>query len=202
MKKEIGYLYDNVIKGVVIMLLLSFMFSYISIQSFAMPAKEYTKISVKNIESTNAITSSDAKFMNDHIITGINGSLSVLNLDRSTIVKFPEVKVNWIDSVEEDGLVIYGNFSKQLGIAKINQNGADSYELLSNTIICEGKNLLIDPTIVRVNSYYYITFTEVVGKVNNGTAFSEICKDHRHIIIRCLSPQGVDIIQIQLQVKV
>lgn len=173
MKKTIGCLKNFVVKGVVIILLLSFMFSYSSIQSSAMPAKAYFNIIVENVESTNAITSSDAKYMNGHIITGVNGSLTLLELNRTVIAKFPEVKVNWIDSVEEDGLVIYGNFSKQLGIAKINQNGDDSYELISNTIICEGKNLLIDPTIIRVNSYYYITFTEVVGKVNNGIAYSE-----------------------------
>ena len=167
------YSRDYFIKGVVIILLLSFMFNYIQIQSFAMPLKAYSKINVKNVESTNAITSSDAKFMNGHIIAGVNGSLTVMNLDKTIVAKFPEVKVNWIDSVDEDGLVIYGNWSKQIGIARINQFGDSSYDLISNNIICEGKNLLIDPTIIRVNNYYYITFTEVVGRVNNGTAFSE-----------------------------
>lgn len=164
---------DYAIKGVVIILLLSFVLNYISINSFAMLAKTYSKIIVKNVESTNAITSSDAKFMNDHIIAGVNGELTIMKLDRSIVAKFPKIKVNWIDSIDEDGLIIYGNAAKQLGIARINQSVDSSYELISNSIITEGKNLLIDPTIIRVNNYYYITFTEVVGRVNNGTAFLE-----------------------------
>ena len=96
MNKKIKYSRNYVIKGVVVILLLSFMLNYISIKSFAMPAKAYSKIMVKNVESTDAITSSDAKFMNGHIIAGVSGSLTVLNLDRSIVAKFPEVKVNWI----------------------------------------------------------------------------------------------------------
>ena len=38
--------------------------------------------------------------MNNHIITGVSGKLTILSLDRSTISSFPEVNVNWLYSVD------------------------------------------------------------------------------------------------------
>lgn len=133
---------------------------------------DYSDVSVELYKSDSTIHSSDAKFMNDYIIAGIDGSLTIMKLDRSIAASFPEVSVNWIDSLEEEGLIIYGNSSNQVGIAKV-MEADSSYNLEANNIIYQCDNLCIDPTIIKVKDYYYITFTEIIGTVNNSTPFSE-----------------------------
>lgn len=166
--------FKNVVKtgvGFVLLLLLAFLIP----SSNVLASLSYSDL-ILPAESSNAVSTSDAKFMNDKIITGVNGKLTILSLDRSIIASFPEVNVNWLYSVDDEGLIVYGNGSKKVGIAKVsekNNGGSVSYELVSNDIIYEGSNLYIDPTIIHVNGYYYITFTEIIGKVNNPTSYNE-----------------------------
>lgn len=162
---------SSIKKGVVVILLLSLIIIIDITTIHASGLGRYSQISVDRITESKVISSNDAKYMSDHIIAGVNGALTIMNLDRSVVASFPEVRVNWLDSVDEDGLIIYGNFNKQLGIARLQQG--DSYNLISNDIIFEGPNTYIDPTIIKVNDYYYITFTEIIGRVNNATSFSE-----------------------------
>ena len=139
-------------------------------------ALSYSDMIVKPIESSNAVSTSDAKFMNNHIITGVSGKLTILSTDRKAIASFPEVDVNWLYSIEDEGLIVYGNNSKKIGIAKVIESGSGgsvSYKLASNDIIYNANNLCIDPTIIHVNGYYYITFTEIIGRVNNPTSYTE-----------------------------
>ena len=133
---------------------------------------DYSDVSVELYESNSPIHSNDAKFMNEHIIAGVDGTLTIMKIDRSIVASFPEVSVNWIDSLEDEGLIIYGNSSNQVGIAKVSETDI-SYNLEANNIIYQCDNLCIDPTIIKVKDYYYITFTEIIGTVNNSTPFSE-----------------------------
>lgn len=80
---------------------------------------EYAKMALQIYPAQTEISSSDAKFMNNHIIVGVGGNLNIMNLDRSVLAEFPDIEVNWIDSIDEDGLVIYGNSERQIGIAQI-----------------------------------------------------------------------------------
>lgn len=133
---------------------------------------DYSNVSVELRESDSPVHSSDAKFMNDHIIAGVDGALTIMKIDRSIVASFPDVSVNWIDSLDDEELIIYGNSNNQIGIAKISETN-DSYSLETNYTVYQCDNLCIDPTIIKVEDYYYITFTEIIGTVNNSTSFSE-----------------------------
>lgn len=139
---------------------------------------EYAKMALQIYPAQTEISSSDAKFMNNHIIAGVGGNLNIMNLDRSVLAEFPDIEVNWIDSIDEDGLVIYGNSERQIGIAQIDfskdtSSEKQECELIFNSVLFQKENLCIDPTIIKVKDWYYITFTEIIGTVNNPISFDD-----------------------------
>ena len=174
--KIISVFKRNFIVGVVIILLLSLTLSFEFINSFAISTNKHSNNFIRLVEDGGDISSSDAKFMGDHIIAGVKGTLTIMNVDRSVVKQFPEIKAVWLDSLDEEGLIIYGNNSNEIGIVKLSkklQGNNVSYEVVSNNIICKGNNTMIDPTIIHVRDYYYITFTEIIGKGNNENPFKE-----------------------------
>ncbi len=111
----------------------------------------------------------DAKFFNNSIITSLNGSLTIYDINGSMVASYPDVMTNWIDGLADEGIIVYGNGNKQIGIVQLD----DDFKLLSNEIIMETDNLQIDPTIIKVQDTYYITVTEIEGTVNNADINSE-----------------------------
>ena len=111
----------------------------------------------------------DAKFFNNSVITSLNGSLTIYDEDGNLVASYPEVFTNWVDGLADEGIIVYGNGNKQIGIVQLD----DEFNLLSNQIIMETDNLQIDPTIIKVQDKYYITVTEIEGTVNNSDINSE-----------------------------
>lgn len=109
------------------------------------------------------LNNGDAKFFNENIITSINGQLTLIDIKGNIMNQYEQIKANWIDTIENERIVIYGNFDKEIGIAKFDEN----YQLLSNHIVMHTNNLQIDPTIIKVKDSYYATMTEIEGNINN-----------------------------------
>ena len=105
----------------------------------------------------------DAKFMGKNIITSVKSKLTLIDLNGNIIKTFESVNSSWVDAIDDEKIIIYGNSDKQIGIVMLD----DNYNMVSNNIIFESDNLLIDPTISRINERYYATVTEIKGAVNN-----------------------------------
>ncbi len=111
----------------------------------------------------DALHNGDAKFYKDCIITNVGGVLKVYDKDGKNRKTYHDVAVNWLDCLDEEGIIVYGNGNNELGIAKLD----DDYNLISNDVIMKTENLQIDPTITKVGKKYYITATEIEGTINN-----------------------------------
>lgn len=105
----------------------------------------------------------DAKFYRDYIITSLDSQLSIIDYKGNVVKVFHDINANWIDSIEEEGIIAYGNFNNQIGIVKLD----DENKILSNTIVLTTENLQIDPTITKIGENYYLTVTEIEGTINN-----------------------------------
>lgn len=111
----------------------------------------------------NNLHNGDAKFFGDSIITSIGGKLNIFGLDGTLIKRYDNIKTNWISSLKDERIIVYGNSDKKIGIVSLDEN----FNVVSNKIILKSNNLLIDPTINKIEGKYYITVTEIEGTVNN-----------------------------------
>ena len=83
---------------------------------YASSSHDYSNLYLTPVLSSDSVSTTDAKFMNNCIITGVNGKLTILSTDRSVIATFPEIIVNWIYTIDEEGLIVYCNTNKKIGI--------------------------------------------------------------------------------------
>lgn len=105
----------------------------------------------------------DAKFLDNQIITGVNGKLAIYDLDGNLRKSYEDINVNWVYTLPEERIVVYSNFNKEIGIVKLDEKG----EVQSNEVVMKNENVHIDPTIVKVDGKYYMTATEIEGTINN-----------------------------------
>lgn len=128
--------------------------------------------SEKNYAFTiNNLHNGDAKFYdNNHILTNINGKLTVINFDGTILQTYDDINVNWLSVEPESKTVIYCNSQNQTGILQFDK----SFNIIKNEIINTNDNLAIDPTIIKIDDTYYITYTTINGTVNN----SDITKEN------------------------
>lgn len=105
----------------------------------------------------------DAKFYKEMLITSVGGKLCVYDLDGNLVDKYDDINVNWLDTLEEENIIIYGNGNNELGIVQLD----DNQSIISNSIIINSDKLMIDPTIIKIKDSYYITYTEIEGTINN-----------------------------------
>jgi len=117
----------------------------------------------KIIISIPELHNGDAKFYKNNIVTSIDGILTIYNEDGDLVKSYHEIAANWINCIQEENIIVYGNLNYQIGILKLD----DAFNIVSNEILMMKENLQIDPTIVKVEDAYYITATEIVGNVNN-----------------------------------
>lgn len=106
----------------------------------------------------------DSKFYNDAIISGNDGHLIFFDKKGRVIKEYNDILVNWIYTVPEEGVVIAGNSNRELRKIVIDSQ----YNVVSNDILFESENLMIDPTIVKsTDGKWILSFTEIQGAVNN-----------------------------------
>ena len=119
--------------------------------------------STRKLFEVSKLHNGDAKFFGDKIITSVSGKLCLYGMDGNQIKKYDNVKCNWLASLEDERLIIYGNSDKEVGIVSLD----DNYNIVTNSTILRSDNLLIDPTISKIDGKYYITVTEIKGTINN-----------------------------------
>lgn len=107
--------------------------------------------------------SGDAKFLKNSVVTSVDGKLTIYSMDGKKIKTYDDIHSNWIDSISDEGIIVYGNFNNEIGIAILDSD----YNMISNEIVMKTPNLQIDPAIMKVKNNYYMTITEISGTVNN-----------------------------------
>lgn len=116
-----------------------------------------------NVLLIRELHNGDAKFYKEQIITTLNEHLTMIDKQSGDIHTYEQIQASWIDSIEDEGIIVYGNFQNEIGIARLNENN----EITENSVILHSENLLIDPTISKLDGTYYLTDIEIVGNVNN-----------------------------------
>lgn len=113
----------------------------------------------------------DAKLLSDrYVVTSVNGQLTFISPEGKIINQDKNVNVNWCDVCEEDRFIVYGNWQKQIGICRYDED----YNVVSNEIVMEIQETLgIDPVVCKVEGRYFITVTHIVGNINNADINSE-----------------------------
>ena len=103
----------------------------------------------------------DTKFLKDRLATSVENKLCIYNLDGS--YRCYDIQCNWLDVLEEDNAIVYGNFDKEIGIVFLD----DDFSILEHRILWNKNDLNIDPAIIKINDLYYLTLTDISGTVNN-----------------------------------
>jgi len=125
--------------------------------------QKYRITDMKQVVKIAQLHSGDAKFFKDHIITNVGGALTVIDLDGNIQYIYDGINANWIDVIDKENILVYGNFNNEIGMVKFD----DNYNVVSNDIIMNTDNLQIDPAISVMDGVYYMTVTEIIGNINN-----------------------------------
>lgn len=121
------------------------------------------------ITEVDQLHNGDAKLYRNQIITSVEGKFTVYDKKGEMVKQFPDIATNWIDCMDEEGIIVYGNGACQIGILQVD----DEWNVVKNEIVMQTDNLQIDPTITKVKDTYYITVTEIIGTVNNADPSAE-----------------------------
>ena len=112
-------------------------------------------------------------FQNEvYVAANLDSELSLRKInDSSSSFKLtnPIVSSSWLDVIEDKGsiLCVTASFKdKSLRLYKIDMQSLNVN--LSTTILQYDEQLLIDPTIIKVEDKYLITYTQIRGNINNG----------------------------------
>lgn len=115
------------------------------------------------VQEEKELKCGDAKFFNNYVVTSVDGILTLIGIDGKNKRVYQGINSNWIDVIEQEKIVVYGNFNNEIGIVRFD----DDYNIVDNDIVMNTTNLQIDPTITVVDGVYYMTVTEIIGNVNN-----------------------------------
>lgn len=112
----------------------------------------------------NKLCSGDAKLADkDTVVTSIGSRLTFIK-NGEIVKQYEDIHANWLDVIGEEGLVVYANWDKQVGILKVDK----AFNIVSNDIIMEGySDLGIDVAVCKADNVYYITVTYIKGTINN-----------------------------------
>ena len=120
-------------------------------------------------------------FQNEvYIVASLDGELSINKVsDSSASFKGtqPIVSSNWLDIIEDHGslLCVTASFKdKSLRLYKIDMQSLN-VQLIA-TVLQYDEQLLIDPTFLKVEDKYFITYTQIKGNINN----ADISKQNGH----------------------
>ena len=105
--------------------------------------------------------SSDAKFYGEDIVTGIDRQLVFLDKDGNEKRRYPELATEWLYVLPEEKAVVFSACPEGIGVARF-----DEEKNLVSVSMLLTEVMLIDPTIVKAGSAYYLTATGIEGTVN------------------------------------
>tara|TARA_R110001592_G_scaffold363111_1_gene680552 strand:- start:31576 stop:32463 length:888 start_codon:yes stop_codon:yes gene_type:complete len=112
-------------------------------------------------------------FQNEvYIVANLNSKLSIRKTgDANASFKStkPTVSSSWLDIIEDNGsiLCVTASFQdKSLRLYKIDMQSLNVN--LIATVQQFDEQLIIDPTLLKVEDNYFITYTQIKGNINNG----------------------------------
>ena len=105
----------------------------------------------------------DSKFYGDKVLSSKDGLMTIIDYSGKVVKQYDNVHTNWLSALDDEGVIVYGNSNCEIGIARLDSD----YNLISNEVIKTADHLMIDPTILKVEDTYYITYTDIIGTVNN-----------------------------------
>lgn len=118
----------------------------------------------------NGYNLADSKLFDDVILSSSGGHLIFFDFNGNIIKEYEDVPVNWMYALPEAGLIIAGNSNKEIRKIKMDSD----YTILSNDIIVTSENLMIDPTVIKIEEgNWLLTYVEIEGNVNNSDINSE-----------------------------
>ena len=105
-----------------------------------------------------------------YVIATLSGQLQVAEFDSSDsdfLLTNPSISSNWLATINDGNniLCVTASFkNKSLRLYRINIQTLKA-DLLA--IVEEKELLMIDPTLIKVDSSYFITYTQIEGNINN-----------------------------------
>lgn len=105
----------------------------------------------------------DAKFYNDHIITSVDEGIQMLDLQGKVVKSYEGLKASWMYAYPEEGLVVYSNHENEIHLLRLD----GELNMVSDEVILTSGLLAIDPAICRAGDTYLVTFTTIMGTINN-----------------------------------
>ena len=120
----------------------------------------------------NQYHNADAKFIGDHIITSVDEGIRILDLEGNTVVSYDGLSASWMYVMEDDmeerapedhWFVVYSNHADETHILELTAD----YQLVEDRIAVTTDTLAIDPILVKTESGWLLTNTEIDGTINN-----------------------------------
>lgn len=124
---------------------------------------------VSEIFSIANLHNGDAKFFGDDILTSVNGTLTRIDPDTGDQRTYSAIASNWIDGISDENLMVYGNNNKETGLAIFDENK----NVVRHETLFTSDHLMIDPTISHFSDFYFLTYTDIEGTVNNADPNAE-----------------------------
>lgn len=120
----------------------------------------------------NQYHNADAKFIGDHIITSVDEEIRILDLEGNTAASYDGLSASWMYVMEDDmeerapedhWFVAYSNHADETHILELTAD----YQLVEDRIAVTTDTLAIDPILVKTESGWLLTNTEIDGTINN-----------------------------------
>ncbi len=114
----------------------------------------------------------DAKLMKDKVISGTDGHMILFDQDGTIFREYADIPLNWLCAYETENLVVFSSWEKKLSLVAFDDNWTVKR---NETIPTHNKSgtLMIDPTLIKADDTYILTWVEIEGNINNGDAEAE-----------------------------
>lgn len=160
----------------ILMVFLALLFTGCTYSDANSPNLENTS-NINTLFASAEIKTGDAKIFKDKVIAGADGCMTILNKDGTVYNQFKDIPANWIYVLEEPMMAVSGSGENAIRLTRF----AEDYSVLDSRVLFSSDNLLIDPVIFRNNDIWIVTYTEIIGTVNNADPENE----NGHYIVHC-----------------
>lgn len=112
----------------------------------------------------------DSKFYDQEwVVTTLNNKFEAISFDGSRKRVYDELDVNWFSVEKDDKTIVYANINNEVGIIRLDSD----MNVITNNVVLKDSELMIDPSIIKIDETYYITVTFINGAVNNSDPEAE-----------------------------
>lgn len=116
----------------------------------------------------------DAKLMSDKIVAGTDGHMIVFQNDGSIFREYPGISLYWLYVYEQEHMIVAAGDGNEVRLIQMNDDWTVRTNQVVNIKESNRKEVLkIDPTIVKAEDTYILTYTQIEGTVNNADRDAE-----------------------------